>query len=214
MADDTVKGKIGVGDIVTICIDKLESPEESFKYTELIGEPLILMENDKEDINKVIVEQTEYPFQRMTVNKDDICQYAELQGADIVVEDVDGDEMITIFEELPVVAKQCKIKSIHKAANINKKKANLTKKAINSLEDVAGLIDDILSDYDWYDYADQLEVGEKSHYENILADLQKDEKGTIEALFNRVSENDEEYSSPKIEQLKEYYNNKFSNGGK
>ena len=82
------------------------------------------------------------------------------------------------------------------------------------MEDVAGLIDDILSDYDWYDYADQLEVGEKSHYENILADLQKDEKGTIEALFNRVSENDEEYSSPKIEQLKEYYNNKFSDGGK
>lgn len=211
---DMVKGKIGVGDIVTVCIDKLEYPEEAFKYTELIGEPLILMENDKEDINKVIVEQTEYPFQRMTVNKDDICQYAELQGADIVVEDVDGDEMITTFEELPVVAKQCKIKSIHKAANINKKKANLTKKAINSLEDVAGLIDDILSDYDWYDYADQLEVGEKSHYENILADLQKDEKGTIEALFNRVSENDEEYSSPKIEQLKEYYNNKFSDGGK
>lgn len=211
---DMVKGKIGVGDIVTVCIDKLEYPEEAFKYTELIGEPLILMENDKEDINKVIVEQTEYPFQRMTVNKDDICQYAELQGADIVVEDVDGDEMITTFEELPVVAKQCKIKSIHKAANINKKKANLTKKAINSLEDVAGLIDDILSDYDWYDYADQLEVGEKSHYENILADLQKDEKGTIEALFNRVSENDEEYSSPKIEQLKEYYNNKFSDGRK
>lgn len=209
---DIVKGKIGVGDIVTICIDKLEYPEEAFKYTELIGEPLILMENDKEDINKVIVEQTEYPFQRMTVNKDDICQYAEIKGVDVIVEDTDGDEMITTFEELPVVAKQCKIKSIHKAAT--KKKANLTKKAINSLEDVAGLIDDILSDYDWYDYADQLEVGEKSHYENILADLQKDEKGTIEALFNRVHEDDEEYSSPKIEQLKEYYNNKFSNGGK
>lgn len=213
VADDTVKGKIGVGDIVAINFDNVISSEDFPKYEEFIGKPLILMENDKEDITKVIVEQTEYPFQRITVDNKDVVMYEGVKGEDVIVEDVDGDEMITTFEELPIVAKQCKIKSIHKAANINKKKANLTKKAINSLEDVAGLIDTIWSDYDWYEYADALEVGEKSHYENILADLQKDEKGTIEALFNRLKE-DEEYSSPKIEQLKEYYNNKFSNGGK
>lgn len=207
---DIVKGKIGVGDIVTVCIDKLEYPEESFKYTELIGQPLILMENDKEDINKVIVEQTEYPFQRMTVNKDDIIQYAELKGADVVVEDVDGDEMITTFEELPVVAKQCKIKSIHKAAT--KKKANLTKKAINSLEDVAGLIDTIVSDYDWYGYFDSTEVGELSLYDQFLADVQKDEKGTIEKVLKYIAEDDDGYTAPEVEQLKEYYNAKF--GGK
>lgn len=208
--DNIVKGKIGVGDIVTICIDKLEYPEESFKYTELIGQPLILMENDKEDINKVIVEQTEYPFQRMTVNKDDIIQYAELKGADVVVEDTDGDEMITTFEELPIVAKQCKIKSIHKAAT--KKKANLTKKAINSLEDVAGLIDTIVSDYDWYGYFDSTEVGELSLYDQFLADVQKDEKGTIEKVLKYIAEDDDGYTAPEVEQLKEYYNAKF--GGK
>ena len=213
--DGDVKATIGVGDVVTVNFDLIDNSTSEFeKYEEFIGKPMLLMETDKEDINKVIIEETEYPFQRLTIDTDKVELFDDMKGTEIVVEDTDGDEMITTFEELPVVAKQCKVKSIHKAANITKKKANLTKKAINSLEDVAGLIDDILSDYDWYDYADQLEVGEKSHYENILADLQKDEKGTIEALFNRVSEDDEEYSSPKIEQLKEYYNNKFSNGGK
>ena len=213
--DGDVKATIGVGDVVTVNFDLIDNSTSEFeKYEEFIGKPMLLMETDKEDINKVIIEETEYPFQRLTIDTDKVELFDDMKGTEIVVEDTDGDEMITTFEELPVVAKQCKVKSIHKAANITKKKANLTKKAINSLEDVAGLIDDILSDYDWYDYADQLEVGEKSHYENILADLQKDEEGTIEALFNRVSENDEEYSSPKIEQLKEYYNNKFSNGGK
>ena len=213
--DGDIKATIGVGDVVTVNFDLIDNSTSEFeKYEEFIGKPMLLMETDKEDINKVIIEETEYPFQRLTIDTDKVELFDDMKGTEIVVEDTDGDEMITTFEELPVVAKQCKVKSIHKAANITKKKANLTKKAINSLEDVAGLIDDILSDYDWYDYADQLEVGEKSHYENILADLQKDEKGTIEALFNRVSEDDEEYSSPKIEQLKEYYNNKFSNGGK
>lgn len=212
VADDTVKGKIGVGDIVAINFDNVISSEDFPKYEEFIGKPLILMENDKEDITKVIVEQTEYPFQRITVDNKDVVMYEGVKGEDVIVEDVDGDEMITTFEELPVVAKQCKIKSIHKAARINKKKANLTKKAINSLEDVAGLIDTIWSDYDWYEYADALEVGEASHYENILADLQKDEKGTIEGILKLIEEDDNGYTAPEIEQLKEYYNAKF--GGK
>ena len=118
---DIVKGKIGVGDIVTVCIDKLEYPEEAFKYTELIGEPLILMDNDKENIDKVIVEQTEYPYQRMTVNKDEIALYDEVKDEQVIVEDEDGDEIITELAEVPIVAKNCKIKSIHKKAKINKK---------------------------------------------------------------------------------------------
>ena len=207
--DNVVKSVISVGDIVAIKIDNCIY-EDMYMYAELIGKPLVLMENDKDDINKVIVEQTEYPFQRMSIDKDKIMQYAELKGADVVIEDEDGDEMITTFEELPVVAKQCKIKSIHKAAT--KKKANLAKKAINSLEDVAGLIDTIWSDYDWYEYADAVEVGEKSHYEDILADVQKDEKGAIEGILKLIEEDDNGYTAPEVEQLKEYYNAKF--GGK
>lgn len=86
----------------------------------------------------------------------------------------------------------------------------LNKKATKTLEEVAGLIDTILDDFDHYDYADQLEVGETSLYENILADVQKDEKGTIESLFNRIkADGDEEFTSKELDQLKEYYNNKF-----
>ena len=210
--DGDVKGVIGVGDVVTVCVDKLEYPEEAFKYTELIGEPLLLMDNDKENIEKVIVEQTEYPYQRMTVNKDDIVLYDEVKGEQVIVEDEEGDTIITELAEVPIVAKQCKIKSIHKAANITKKKANLTKKAINSLEDVAGLIDTIVSDYDWYGYFDSTEVGELSLYDQFLADVQKDEKGTIEKVLKYIAEDDDGYTAPEVEQLKEYYNAKF--GGK
>jgi hypothetical protein len=212
VADDTVKGKIGVGDIVALNFDNVISSEDFPKYEEFIGKPMLLMETDKEDINKVIIEETEYPFQRITVDAKDVFMYEGIKNEEVIVEDTDGDEMITSFEELPIVAKQCKIKSIHKAARINKKKANVTKKAVSSLEDVANLIDKILYDYDYYDYADQLEVGETSHYENILADVQKDEKGTIEATFNRVTEDGEEYNSVELEELKKYYNTKF--GGK
>lgn len=118
--DNTIKWTIGVGDTVAIKVDNCIW-EDMYMYADFIGKPLILMENDKEDINKVIVEQTEYPFQRMSIDKDKIMQYSELKVADVIVEDVDGDEMITTFEELPVVAKQCKIKSIHKAARIGGK---------------------------------------------------------------------------------------------
>lgn len=211
--DGDVKATIGVGDIVCINFDTL-SEEDIAKYTDFLAQPMLLIETDKEDINKVIIEQVEYPYQRVTINKDNVCIFDEVKDGQVIVEDVDGDEMITDFVALPVVAKQCKIKSIHKAANISKKKANLTKKAINSLEDLAGLIDDVLSDYDWYEYADQLEVGEKSHFENILADLQKDEKGTIEALFARLKEDGEDFQSAQLEQIKEYYNKKYANGGK
>lgn len=206
--DGDVKGVIGVGDIVCIKFDSL-SEGDFAKYSEFLGMPMLLIENDKEDINKVIIEQVEYPFQRVTINKDNIGLFDNIKEEQVLVEDVDGDEMITTFEELPVVAKNCKIKSIHKAAKISKKKAS-----INSQEELAVLIDDVLSDYDWYDYADQLEVGEKSHYENILADLQKDEKGTIESLFARLKEDDEDFQSDKVEQIKEYYNHKYANGGK
>lgn len=122
VADDTVKGKIGVGDIVAINFDNVISSEDFPKYEEFVGKPLILMENDKEDITKVIVEQTEYPFQRITVDVKDVVMYEGIKNEEVIVEDTDGDEIITTFEELPVVAKQCKIKSIHKAARINKKK--------------------------------------------------------------------------------------------
>lgn len=207
--DNTIKWTIGVGDTVAIKVDNCIW-EDMYMYADFIGKPLILMENDKEDINKVIVEQTEYPFQRMSIDKDKIMQYSELKVADVIVEDEDGDEMITTFEELPIVAKQCKIKSIHKAAT--KKKANLTKKAINSLEDVAVLIDTIVSDYDWYGYFDSTEVGELSLYDQFLADVQKDEKGTIEKVLKYIAEDDDGYTAPEVEQLKEYYNAKF--GGK
>lgn len=203
---------IKIADVVAIYPDNIATEEEIAKYSEFIGKPMLLMETDKEDVNKVILEELEYPFQRITVDGNLVGLYDAIKGEDVVVEDVDGDEMITTFEELPIVAKQCKIKSIHKAANINKKKANLTKKAINSLEDVAGLIDTIWSDYDWYEYADALEVGETSHYENILADVQKDEKGAIEGILKLIEEDDNGYTAPEIEQLKEYYNAKF--GGK
>ena len=100
-----------------------------------------------------------------------------------------------------------------KKAKKNKKQSSKTskmhKKATKTLEEVARLIDTILDDYDHYDYVDQLEVGEKSHYESILADLQKDEKGIIESVFNRVSEDDDTFISDELDQLKEYYNNKF-----
>lgn len=209
--DGDIKATIGVGDVVTVNFDLIDNSTSEFeKYEEFIGKPMLLMETDKEDINKVIIEETEYPFQRLTIDTDKVELFDDMKGTEIVVEDTDGDEMITTFEELPVVAKQCKVKSIHKAANITKKKANL--KAINSLEDVAGLIDDILSDYDWYDYADALEVGEKSHYENILAAVQKDEKGEIEGVLKYIAEDDNGYTAPEVEQLKEYYNAKF--GGK
>lgn len=200
---------IRIADVVAIYPDNIATEEEAAKYSEFIGKPMLLMETDKEDVNNVILEEIEYPFQRITVNGNLVGLYDAIKGADVVVEDIDGDEMITTFEELPIVAKQCKIKSIHKAANISKKKANL--KAINSLEDVAGLLDTIWSDYDWYDYSDALEIGEQSHYENLLADVQKDEKGAIEGVLNYVAEYDG-YTSPEIEQLKEYYNAKF--GGK
>ena len=203
---------IKIADVVTIYPDNIATEEEVAKYSEFIGKPMLLMETDKEDVNKVILEELEYPFQRITVDGNLVGLYDTIKSADVIVEDEDGDEMITTFEELPVVAKQCKIKSIHKAAN--KKKANLTKKAINSLEEVAGLIDTIWSDYDWYEYADALEVGEKSHYEDILADVQKDEKSAIEGILKLIAEDDNGYTSPEVEQLKEYYNNKFGNGGK
>lgn len=120
VADDTVKGKIGVGDIVVLNFDNVISSEDFPKYEEFIGKPMLLMETDKEDINKVIIEETEYPFQRITVDTKDVVMYEGIKNENVIVEDVDGDEMITTFEELPIVAKQCKIKSIHKAARISK----------------------------------------------------------------------------------------------
>lgn len=203
---------LAIGDIVAIDVDTFENEKEFIQYGDYAGIPLVLMETDKDNIDNVIVETVDYPYERISVARIKIVPIGAIADEHVIVEDVDGDEMITTFEELPVVAKQCKIKSIHKAANINKKKANLTKKAINSLEDVAGLIDTIWSDYDWYEYADALEVGEKSHYENILADVQKDEKGTIEGILKLIEEDDDGYTAPEIEQLKEYYNAKF--GGK
>lgn len=208
VADETVKGKIGIGDIVGIKYEDL-SQDDFVKYSEFLGVPMLLVENDKDDINKVIIEQVEYPYQRVTIGKDYIRIFGEVEHDQVIVEDEDGDAVITELAEVPVVAKNCKIKSIHKAAKISKKKAS-----INSQEDLAGLIDDVLSDYDWYEYADQLEVGEKSHFENILADLQKDEKGTIEALFARLKEDGEDFQSAQLEQIKEYYNKKYANGGK
>lgn len=211
--DGDIKATIGVGDVVTVNFDLIDNSTSEFeKYEEFIGKPMLLMETDKEDINKVIIEETEYPFQRLTIDTDKVELFDDMKGTEIVVEDTDGDEMITTFEELPIVAKQCKIKSIHKAANISKKKANLTKKAINSLEDVAGLIDTIVSDYDWYSYFDSTEVGELSLYDQFLADVQKDEKGTIEEILKYIAEDDDGYTTPEVEQLKEYYNAKF--GGK
>lgn len=128
--DGDVKGVIGVGDIVCIKFDNL-SEGDFAKYSEFLGVPMLLIENDKEDISKVIIEQVEYPFQRVTINKDNIGLFDNVKDEQVIVEDVDGDEMITDFVELPVVAKQCKIKSIHKAANISKKKAEMKKKADN-----------------------------------------------------------------------------------
>lgn len=209
--DGDIKATIGIGDVVTVNFDLIDNSTSEFeKYEEFIGKPMLLMETDKEDINKVIIEETEYPFQRLTIDTDKVELFDDMKGTEIVVEDTDGDEMITTFEELPVVAKQCKVKSIHKAANITKKKANL--KAINSLEDVAGLIDTIVSDYDWYGYFDSTEVGELSLYDQFLADVQKDEKGTIENILKYIAEDDDVYTAPEVEQLKEYYNAKF--GGK
>lgn len=119
--DGDVKGVIGVGDIVCIKFDGL-SERDFAKYSEFLGMPMLLIENDKEDINKVIIEQVEYPFQRVTINKDNIDLFDNIKEEQVLVEDVDGDEMITTFEELPIVAKQCKIKSIHKAARMTKNK--------------------------------------------------------------------------------------------
>lgn len=203
---------LAIGDIVAIDVDTFENEKEFIQYGDYAGIPLVLMETDKENIDNVIVETVDYPYERISVARIKIVPIGAIADEQVIVEDIDGDEMITTFEELPVVAKQCKIKSIHKAARINKKKANIAKKAINSLEDVAGLIDTIWSDYDWYEYADALEVGEKSHYENILTDVQKDEKGTIEGILKLIEEDDNGYTAPEIEQLKEYYNAKF--GGK
>lgn len=208
--DGDVKATIGVGDIVCINFDTI-SEEDIAKYTDFLAQPMLLIETDKEDINKVIIEQVEYPFQRVTINKDNVCIFDEVKDGQVIVEDVDGDEMITDFVALPVVAKQCKIKSIHKAAKISKKKAS-----VNSQEELAVLIDTILDDFDHYDYADQLEVGEHSLYENILADLQKDEKKVIEETLNFIAEDDsdEPFTSKELAELKEYYNKKYANGGK
>jgi len=118
--DGDVKGVIGVGDIVCIKFDNL-SEGDFAKYSEFLGVPMLLIENDKEDISKVIIEQVEYPFQRVTINKDNIGLFDNVKDEQVIVEDVDGDEMITNFVELPVVAKQCKIKSIHKAAKLGGK---------------------------------------------------------------------------------------------
>ena len=121
--DGDVKATIGVGDIVCINFDSL-SEGDFAKYSEFLGMPMLLIENDKEDINKVIIEQVEYPFQRVTINKDNIGLFDNVKDEQVIVEDVDGNEMITDFVELPVVAKSCKIKSIHKAARINRKAIN------------------------------------------------------------------------------------------
>ena len=110
------------------------------------------------------------------------------------------------LDELGIESKK-NIKNKKQSSKTNK----LQKKATKTLEEVAGLIDTILDDFDHYDYADQLEVGEHSLYENILADLQKDEKKVIEGTLNYIAEDDsdEPFISKELVQLKEYYNNKF-----
>ena len=91
------------------------------------------------------------------------------------------------------------------------KNIRFNKKATKTLEEVAVLIDTILDDFDHYGYSDTLEVDEFSGYERILADLQKDEKKTIEETLNYIAEDDsdEPFTSKELDQLKEYYNSKF-----
>lgn len=132
-SEDKTEETIGVGDVVCIKFDNL-SEGDFAKYSEFLGIPMLLIENDKEDINQVIIEQIEYPYQRVTINKDDICIFDEIKEEQVLVEDEDGDEMITNFIELPVVAKSCKIKSIKKAAQV-KKKADKYDKFKNALEE-------------------------------------------------------------------------------
>lgn len=209
-AEETVEENevLAIGDIVAIDVDTFENEKEFIQYGDYAGIPLVLMETDKENIDNVIVETVDYPYERISVARIKIVPIGAIADEQVIVEDEDGDEMITNFVELPIVAKSCKIKSIKKAALLIKKAD------INSQEELAIVIDKVLSDYDWYDYADQLEIGEKSHYENILADLKKDEKATIEALFSRIEEDGEDFKSTELEQVKEYYNKKYANGDK
>lgn len=102
-----------------------------------------------------------------------------------------------------------------KVAEQNTKQSSKTnklqKKATKTLEEVAGLIDTILDDFDHYGYSDTLEVDEFSGYERILADLQKDEKKVIEETLNYIAEDDsdEPFTSKELDELKAYYNSKF-----
>lgn len=173
VADDTVEDKIGVGDIVAINFDNVISSEDFPKYEEFIGKPLILMENDKEDINKVIVEQTEYPFQRITVDNKDVVMYEGIKNEEVIVEDTDGDEMITTFEELPVVAKQCKIKSIHKAARITKNKMKKNANTINywnACEEVSFYGDELYIDNEWKKCSGKVIVSMHLYTDDVLGD--------------------------------------------
>lgn len=121
-AEQTVEENeiLAIGDIVAIDVDTFENEKEFIQYGDYAGIPLILMEVDKENIDNVIVETVDYPYERMSIARTKIVPIGAIADEQVIVEDVDGDEMITTFEELPIVAKQCKIKSIHKAARISK----------------------------------------------------------------------------------------------
>ena len=112
---------IAIGDIVTVDTDTLADKDEFAKYEVFAGEPAILMEVDKDNIDNVVIEKVEYPYERTTIEKEKIDIYDDVAGEEIILEDADGDEMVATLSAIPEIAASTKIKSVKKVATLSKK---------------------------------------------------------------------------------------------
>lgn len=119
--DGDIKATIAIGDIVTVDADTLADKDEFAKYEVFAGEPAILMEVDKGNIDNVVIEKVEYPYERTTIEKEKIDIYDDVAGEEIILEDADGDEMVATISAIPEIAASTKINSVKKVARLSKK---------------------------------------------------------------------------------------------